>query len=330
MDALAGEGPDTGAAEDGERREYHLVDDPGGRRLQVSTRPIFLGTDEQLELTHPNAGGARRLGSLVVLRDVTELRDAQASKDAFVGILSHELRTPITTIFGAAKMLQRAQPDDTRAELLQDVEAEADRLYRLVEDLLVLTRIERDSLDVAGEPVLLGPLVERVVGAERERWPRLSLVFDVRGPLPMVRGEGTYVEQILRNLVGNAAKYGPPDGAIEIVVEPTGGAVAIRVLDEGPGITTEEMHRVFDLLYRSPATAAQAAGSGIGLFVSRRLAQAMGGRIVARRRRPRGAEFVLELLRYEDDTIDDDQLPEEPWTAGERQTQTAADPPGTD
>jgi two-component system phosphate regulon sensor histidine kinase PhoR len=238
------------------------------------------------------------LGWLGVVRDVTELREIQASREAFLGVLSHELRTPITTIYGGAKMLLRTDLASARQDLLADIAAESDRLYRLVEDLLVLTRIERETLELADQPMLIGPMVERVVAAERAREPHARLVSRVSDGLPMVRGEDTYVEQIIRNLVGNAIKYGPPGGTVEVVAEPASDGVAVRVLDEGPGIEDDEADRVFELLYRSPATAAQAAGSGIGLFVSRRLAEAMGGSIRARRRSTGGSEFRLELAAY--------------------------------
>ena len=228
---------------------------------------------------------------------MTELREIQASREAFLGVLSHELRTPITTIYGGAKMLLRADAADRR-ELLTDIAAESDRLYRLVEDLLVLTRIERETLEIADQPMLIGPIVDRVVTAERAREPDARVATRVPDGLPMVRGEDTYVEQIIRNLVGNAIKYGPRGGTVEVVAEPIPGGVAVCVLDEGPGIADLESDRVFDLLYRSPATAAQAAGSGIGLYVSRRLADAMGGSITAQRRPTGGAAFRLELAAY--------------------------------
>ena len=267
-----------------------VLDTAGGpRQALVSIRPVTdpgLFGDEAAGAPGVPATDAVTplLGWLGIVRDVTELREIQASREAFLGVLSHELRTPITTIYGGAKMLLRADFASDREELLSDIAAESDRLYRLVEDLLVLTRIERETLELADQPMLIGPIVDRVVTAERAREPGARLVTRVPEGLPMVRGEDTYVEQIIRNLVGNAIKYGPRGGMVEVVAEPTQTGVAVRVLDEGPGIADDEADRVFDLLYRSPATAAQAAGSGIGLFVSRRLAQAMGGSISARRR----------------------------------------------
>ena len=185
-----------------------------------------------------------------MFRDVTELHDVQASREAFVGVLSHELRTPITTIYGAAKILQRSRTAAARRDLLSDVEAESDRLYRLVEDLLVLTRIERESLQVADEPVLVGPILRRVVAAEIARSLLSRIELELPDDLPMARGEDTYVEQILRNLVGNAAKYGPAGGLIRVVAaaQPDGG-LEVRVLDEGPGVAAEDLERVFELLY---------------------------------------------------------------------------------
>ena len=218
-----------------------------------------------------------------------------------MGVLSHELRTPITTIYAASKMLQRDQAPGTRAELLADIEAESDRLYRLVEDLLVLTRIERENLELADQPVLVGPIVRRVIAAERGRNPKVNLTLDVSPTMPMARGEDTYVEQVIRNLVGNAIKYGPPGGRVEVIAEPGDHGVRVRVIDDGPGIAVQDGERVFELLYRSPTTAAQAAGSGIGLFVSRRLAVAMGGGIAARMRPEGGSEFIFELAAYEED-----------------------------
>jgi signal transduction histidine kinase len=117
-----------------------------------------------------------------------------------------------------------------------------------------------------------------------------------------VAGDATYVEQVVRNLLSNAAKYSPPDAEVEVRLESLDdGIVACRVLDHGRGFQTGETEDLFDLFYRSPATAAQAAGAGIGLFVCRRLVNAMGGRIWARPRPDGGAEFGFSLRRYGDE-----------------------------
>lgn len=279
------------AAVDGTGAE-HAVEVRGRRRwLRLSRHAIALSDGA-------HAPHELEVGRLLLLRDVTEVRDMQASRDAFSGILSHELRTPITTILGAAKVLPRVHGAAAR-ELLADIGAEADRLYRLVEDLLVLTRVERANLSLADEPVLVGRVIERVLAGERGNVREQRFDVTIDRDLPIVRGDDTYVEQLIRNLVGNALKYGPPTGVISIVAERGSSGVIVRVRDEGPGVRPGETERVFDLLYRSPATEAQASGSGVGLYVSRRLAEAMGGRIWVERRRGRGAEFVVELPLYE-------------------------------
>jgi signal transduction histidine kinase len=125
----------------------------------------------------------------------------------------------------------------------------------------------------------------------------------LNGPvdLPAVAGDATYVEQVARNLLSNAAKYSPADEEIDVRLgeaDDEGDEITVRVLDRGPGFASDEGDDLFELFYRSPATAAQASGAGIGLFVCRRLVTAMGGRIWARPRPGGGAEFGFALRRY--------------------------------
>lgn len=232
-------------------------------------------------------------------------RRANELRDAFNSIVSHELRTPITAIYGGAKLLARRDrilDDSTRQELIDDLETEADRLYRLVEDLLILARTERGTIERADEPVLLSRLVRRVVNSEQGRWPTAR--FEVReSPVPTARGEETYVEQVLRNLLSNAAKYSPPDELTEVVIDETAEGIRVRVLDRGPGVDPAETAKIFELYYRSPTTAGQAGGAGIGLYVCRVLVEAMGGRIWASPRPEGGSEFGIVLERHADDDL---------------------------
>jgi len=231
-------------------------------------------------------------------------REAARMRDAFIGVVSHELRTPITTIFGGTRVLGRRWREmrpEARDEILADVVEESDRLYRLVEDLLVLTRVERGTLDVGDEPIHIGRVLERVIASEQRRWPDVRFEMDVPAGLPSVAGEDTYVEQVLRNLLGNAAKYGGSGSLVTITAHATAGGVTLAVLDEGPGINDAEAEALFELFYRSPAVAGTVAGAGIGLFVCRRLVSAMGGSISARERPDGGAAFLVTLPRYADD-----------------------------
>ncbi|HEU0237596.1 MAG TPA: ATP-binding protein [Candidatus Limnocylindrales bacterium] len=234
-------------------------------------------------------------------------RRAAILRDAFIGVISHELRTPITTIYGASTMLRRrgeSLDPIARQQAIADIEAEADRLRRLIEDLLVMSRAEGGRVELAREPVLLGHVVRRACEAEAVVWPRHGFRSSIARNLPIVFAEETYVEQIVRNLLTNAAKYSPEGSEVRIVVEaaddPERG-VRVRVLDDGIGIDTAEPDRLFDLFYRAPAATRLASGAGIGLFVCRELVAAMGGRIWAMGRPTGGAEFGFSLPAAESD-----------------------------
>jgi signal transduction histidine kinase len=227
-----------------------------------------------------------------------EERHAAALRDAFIGVISHELRTPITTIYGLTKMLRTridALAPQVRDQALGDVEAEADRLYRLVEDLLVLSRAERGRVETADEPLLVDKLVRHAVTSEAVRWPSRAFNLDADLNLPLVLGEPTYVEQVARNLLSNAAKYSPAGADVHVTVRHEDDEVVVRVMDGGIGVEPGDTERLFELFYRSPHASRQAAGAGIGLFVCRQLVEAMGGRIWARPLPEGGSEFGFAL-----------------------------------
>ena len=286
--------------------EFRIVRPDGTLRWAHSVGRMTRGADG-----HP----AKMLGTT---RDITDRRLAEAERDrmlqaerdaarlrdAFIGVVSHELRTPITTIFGGTRVLARRWREmepAARDDILRDIVEESDRLYRLVEDLLVLTRVERGTLDTSDEPVHLGRLLERVVASERARWPEVRFETRVPPGLPSAAGEDTYLEQVLRNLLGNAAKYGGTESVVTVSADADDAWVTLRVEDQGPGIDEDELDQLFELFYRSPRTAATASGAGIGLFVCRQLVAAMGGSITAERRPEGGAAFVVALPRYLDD-----------------------------
>jgi PAS domain S-box-containing protein len=241
--------------------------------------------------------------------DITDRKDAEAFREAFMGILSHELRTPITSIYAASTLLSRPGLDPSRqAELLDDIGHEAERLRRLVEDLVILARTERGTIQVHTEPVPLQHILPRVCDQEQRRWPGITFELRILGPLPIARADEAFVEQIVRNLLGNAAKYGPPDGHVELVVDALDGWPRVRVLDRGPGVDPAEAERLFEVFYRSERTS-KVAGSGIGLFVAHRLVESIGGSIWAKPRDDGpGAEFGFKLQPLHDDG------PEHAWT----------------
>jgi PAS domain S-box-containing protein len=270
-----------------------------GRWLEVAAYPV---EGDAGEGTRPRAGEALG-GTILVLRDVTAARERDQARDAFIGMLSHELRTPITTIYAGSKLLARegALADDTRRSIFEDIHGEAERLHRLVEDVVALTRFGEGALEIGSEPVLLQRVLPAVVRSEEGRWPGGRFALSLESDLPPVFGDPTYVEQVVRNYLANAMKYGGPDAVATITAAAAAGEVLVRVVDNGPGFSEADADRLFQLYYRSPALARKVSGSGIGLFVCSRLIEAMGGRVWASNRAEGGAEFGFALRAMDEE-----------------------------
>jgi two-component system sensor histidine kinase KdpD len=229
---------------------------------------------------------------------VTAAREERAERRAFLSILSHELRTPITTIYAGSRVLARR--DAARAlgteEIARDISAEAARLYDVVEDLLVLTRAEQDLLELSEEPVLLQRVVEAAIRVARGRTPDVAVVAAGANDLPAVHGDTVYIEQVVRNLVTAATRFGGPGEPIVIRLEEANGEVSLEVLDRGPDLSQQDPETSFALSDDS-----RASGLGISLFVCRRLVEAMNGRVWVRARDDGGAAYGFALPRFEAD-----------------------------
>ncbi|HVL53489.1 MAG TPA: ATP-binding protein [Vitreimonas sp.] len=215
-------------------------------------------------------------------RAVAEAQERETIKDAFVGMMSHELRTPVTTIYAAAQMLSRNEgikADPRARELFPDIASESERLMRLIENLLVLTRLEHGRLEIGQEPVLLQRVVPHAIHDAARRWPDRTITADISPDLPPVSGDQTYVEQVVSNLLSNALKYSADETDVELTVRAMDDEVEARVRDRGIGLDPARRNDVFDLLVRTDEATNYAPGAGIGLYVARRLLEAMNGRI---------------------------------------------------
>lgn len=235
----------------------------------------------------------------------SEARRANDSKDEFLGLMSHELRTPITVIHGGARVLRSrgdAIDGETASGILRDIERESERLSRMLENLLALSRIELDQ-EVVVEPVLLQRLIPTLLPALLSA-PGREVEFQVEGDPEAVAAEPGYIEHILRNLVGNAVKYSPPDAPIEVVLRAVDDGAHIVVLDRGFGVAAEEADRIFERFYRSDRTSRLAGGAGLGLPVCKRLVEAMSGRVWARPRDGGGLEVGFSLPAYREEGVE--------------------------
>jgi signal transduction histidine kinase len=227
---------------------------------------------------------------------------ASQAKDEFLGLVSHELKTPITTTLGNAEILRnrgdRLDPE-MRQVALDDIHESALRLAAIVDNLLVLARLER-GIGLESEPLSLLRMAQVSVEQQLRRTPTRHIM--VRGDATVLGlGGETYVEQVLQNLIGNAVKYSPPDAPVDVYVEEAGDMAVVRVLDRGAGIDDDELEAVFQPFYRSDRTANDAEGIGIGLSVCKRLVEAMGGSIWGRAREDGGTEFGFSLPCVRDD-----------------------------
>ena len=269
--------------------EYRIVRNDGAVRwLSTHGRNYFSAPDPT-----PDRHAVRSIG---VVLDVTDRKQADDLRDVFVGMLSHELRTPVTAIYGGSQVLRREHVDEaTRREIVADIVSESERLERLVENLLVLARAERHVAMTGRDPVSLRPLLMRIVDDKRRRWPGRAIQMDVEPGLPPVASDDGSVELILRNLISNALKYGAERGVVRTTARRVGDEVRVCVEDDGPGIVPEDAERLFELFYRADPARLRAQGAGIGLFVVRALVEASGGQVSAANRPEGGASFCFIL-----------------------------------
>jgi signal transduction histidine kinase len=246
----------------------------------------------------PLGRGSHSEGRILVLRDVTSDREQRADRRAYLSILSHELRTPITTIYAGSRLLARrvrrgSPPPD---QIAADISLEAARLYDLVEDLLALTRLEREMLELTDEPVSLPRVAESAVRSTAGRAPNVPVIIGGAADPPAVHGDAAYVEHVLRNLLASATRFGGPGAPVIVRIEPRDGEVAVRILDRRRDASPATLSMSFALA--DEPTAPRRLGLGIPLFVCRRLVEAMGGRVWARPREDGGAELGFSLRPY--------------------------------
>lgn len=232
-----------------------------------------------------------------------DLRSANAAKDEFLSLVSHELKTPLTTIRGNASVLFRHKDKldaESRNGALADIVADSERLHRIIENLLLLARAEQGER-LETEPLLVVRVVEKVVQRHRQHHPERPIEVIQQGdPRPVEFSEAS-LEQVMENLISNAEKYSPPTEPILIRVERVPHEVRLSVQDHGVGLGSLEVGRLFDRFYRSDGARAQAEGLGIGLAVCKRLVEAQGGSIWASNRAGGGAEFGFALpVAHED------------------------------
>lgn len=227
-----------------------------------------------------NAGKPRAIG---IFQDTTQLQQAEQLKDDFLALVSHELRTPLTAIHGGARLLATQKttlaPED-REEILGDVVSESERLDQLLSNLTTLALLLGGRLEPMTEPVLISSIVRTTIASIANRHRAHTFVVDLPSGLPPMEADPALTEQLLRNLYENAAKYSPDGGNISTRVDVSGETVTISITDEGIGIAPEHLSQIFERFRRVGETS-RIRGMGLGLYLSRLLAEAQAGELTA-------------------------------------------------
>ena len=226
-----------------------------------------------------------------------ELRKALAAKDDFLGMVSHEMRTPLTAVIGIASLLDTPTVTITepeRAELVTEMRMSSERLAATIENMLTLARVEAGrKLEFAA--VSLSTIIDEQVALHNKNHPGRRIRTREVEHTPNAMGSADYLRHVVANLLENAAKYSPEDTPIEIELRREGDEIIVRVLDRGVGLTEDEVGHVFEAFYRSPRIASGSSGMGIGLSVCKRLIEEQGGHVWALPRPEGGSEFGFSL-----------------------------------
>ncbi|MFJ5262875.1 ATP-binding protein [Streptomyces sp. NPDC088387] len=261
---------------------------PGGREVLVSARYV----------REAPTGPVRRL--VVSLRDTEARRRTERSHAELIATVAHELRSPLTSVKGfTATLLAKWErfTDDQKRLMLETVDADADRVTRLIAELLDISRIDSGRLEVRRQPVDMGAAVGRHIqayvaaGLSADRF-----LLRVEQPLPMLWADPDKVDQVLSNLIENAVRHG--EGTVTIDVTPAESpregeeaGTSVTVSDEGTGIPEESMNRVFTRFWRG----SKRGGTGLGLYIVKGIVEAHGGTITVGRGPQGGAEFRFTL-----------------------------------
>ena len=276
--------------------------------LLTLRRPQYIETqktvgDRELELfMAPFSSDHTQGGVLVVIHDVTEQRRSEQLKREFVANVSHELRTPLTNIKSYAETIVDTGdelPPELRQNFMNVIISEADRMTRIVQDLLTLSKIDYGKMEMNISRFPFLKAVQNVydaakLNAEQNHHHTMTLTCD--GPIPDVNGDRERIEQVVMNIVSNAIKYTPDGGKIEIYAGSSGKSVFVRVTDNGIGIPEKDLPRLFDRFYRvDKARSRESGGTGLGLSIVKHAVAYHHGTIALKSEVGKGTEITVRF-----------------------------------
>lgn len=291
---------------------------PGAKRLFLPMRTgrgpigiIGLDNDRQGPILSPDQRrlldalsdqAALAIERVNLMQDIDRAKltaETERLRSALLTSISHDLRTPLASILGSATSLRAYRENlDAKAqdELIATIQDESERLNRFINNLLDMTRLESGAIVAHGEATDLADVIGSALRRASKVLISHSVTVDLKPDLPMPRLDAVLLEQVMFNLLDNAAKYAPANSEIRVSGYSAGSVVRIEVRDEGEGIPPDDLERIFDKFYRVHAADRRRAGTGLGLAICRGFIEAMGGTITARNRDDRsGAIFTITL-----------------------------------
>lgn len=292
---------------DAEGRNVPLSDMPYARALGGQTVPDYLavarhlisGRDLDLSIAAAPIESRGIVGAVLVIRDITALQELDRKKDEFLSVASHELRTPLTTIKGYTQLLAQTVNDlepEERATYINAVLGEIERMMGLISELLDVSRIETNRLQIHPQPIRWLQFIEGRISAFRVQHPMRSMRFDVNAPESVVVADPDRMRQVVDNLLSNALKYSPEGSDIDVRVATVDGFVETAVTDHGIGIPKDEIPQLFERFHRARNVSSRYYGGlGLGLYIARAIVEAHGGDIGVESEEGLGSTFTLRM-----------------------------------
>lgn len=281
---------------------------PYARALRGEIVPDYLAmgrhmiTRRDLDLSiavAPIESGGNIVGAVLVMRDITALQELDRKKDEFLSVASHELRTPLTTVKGYAQLLAQTVNDlgpEERQTYINAVLGEVERMMGLISELLDVSRIETNRLQIQRRRVNWGHFIDRQVTAFRVQHPRRMINFDVAAGDFTVEVDPDRMRQVVDNLISNALKYSPEGTAIDVVVHADESRIETSVVDYGIGIPKDELPQLFERFHRARNVSSRYYGGlGLGLYIASAIVEAHGGKIRVESEEGKGSRFTIDL-----------------------------------
>ncbi len=289
------EGSIRRAIQDGENIALELdLNEPGEKTIEVNVVSIL----PSIQRADEGSEGIR--GAIAVFHDISRLKQLEKIRQDFVANVSHELRTPLTTIKGYAEtLLEGAWKEDQAFQFIQVIKRHTDRLTKIVEDLLMLSRIETKEFQLKMEVLRVKDFIDDILDFVKEPAERKKISL-FRNEIPSslaVLADRNYLEQILINLLDNAIKYSPDGGKVTVsAIERDSKEIQFSVEDNGIGIPKEDLFRIFERFYRvDKGRSKELEGTGLGLSIVKHLVQAHGGRVWVESQMGKGSTFYFTL-----------------------------------